>query len=525
MTRIALALASSCLVTVSHPQPDLWLLAWVALLPLLFGLQGLTIKKGCLLGIIFGIASACGIFFWILQVPGFRFYHMLAGAFFLGLFPAVWAGVVAGISGNTRLLMVLSPAVWVTFDYLRAHLGFLSMPWATLAHTQHANLPLLQISGVVGEYGVTFLIVFVNTALFVTIIKRRLFPVISAGCLVGIVLLFGIDQLSRPSTGSPVRMSTVQPAIWPEEQATEAGVAHTIERLKRLSTEAVRSRPALIVWPETAVLAFMGNTAVYRTIEELSRDLRTPLLIGASERVKFVGSAGKTENGIRSYNAAYFIGPGSSIGEPYRKLRLVPFGEYLPLEGVLNWPAWFVPRGFLTLPGDKDVSFALENEVRLGVLICWENLFSGLVREKVLNGATVLVQLTNDGWFGRSAASLQHNNASALRAVENGTPILVASNCGPSQFFDSHGRIISSAPLFSDDTLAADILPRIGTTFYTRHGDVFAKACAGLFLLSLLVAGIRIFRRACRSYCSLHSLRLLHEQTRSAGTSGRCARN
>jgi len=160
--------------------------------------------------------------------------------------------------------------------------------------------------------------------------------------------------------------------------------------------------------------------------------------------------------------------------EPYIKRVLLPFGEYVPLERVIGWPAWLAPPVFDTVVGDKPSFFTLPDGTMFSPLICWENLFASLARESVQGGARLLVLLTNDGWFGRTAEPHQHNLASALRAVENRVPIVVSSNTGSSQVIDPYGRVVTSAPpIFTEDSVTGEVKLGSNGTLYTRIGDVF----------------------------------------------------
>ncbi|MBN1141633.1 MAG: apolipoprotein N-acyltransferase [Deltaproteobacteria bacterium] len=444
--------------------------------------NGLRCGSSFLLGLLSGMVTLVGIFWWVFQIPGWRLFHAGMALLYLGLYPALWcAGVALAKRGGCSCL-ISAPALWVALDYLKSHVGFLSFPWASLAHSQHDYPAILQIASFTGEYGVTFLIVLVNTAVAALLLYRGLGPaLVVAVVLVGAVV-FGKYQLTVPRAMKPYRVAVVQPCIWPGEQE-QNGQADTLARLEGLTAKAAADSPQLVVWPETAVLNLPATPALGQRLNNLSEKQGVPLLVGASERVKFNDRPLRDphENGLRSYNAAYLIRHGQPAPPPYRKNRLVPFGEYLPLEGIIPWPSWFAEAGFQTVPGLEMTLFDLDGEMRAGVLICWENLFPEMAREAAENGARILVNLINDGWFGKTPASRQHNAASVLRAVENGIPVIVASNCGPSQLIDAHGRIVASlADSFSPGILAAELTIGRQRTLYRRQGDLFAWVCLGI---------------------------------------------
>jgi apolipoprotein N-acyltransferase len=244
----------------------------------------------------------------------------------------------------------------------------------------------------------------------------------------------------------------------------------------------------LIVWPETAVPGnLLGDAFLASKLLRFTDSIRVPIVLGAAEIEKFTLQEPESPQRVRGYNSAFLLRPSEALGTPYRKRRLVPFGEYLPLQGVLQWPKWLVQQTFETIPGNETHLFGLPDGTVFGVLICWENLFSHLARESVVAGARILVQLTNDASFGRTAAPFQHNLASVMRAVENRVPVVIASNSGPSQIIDPYGRIVASVPhLFTEGIVSADIALATGGTVYTHGGDIFALTTGGTLLLLVI---------------------------------------
>ena len=480
-------------LTLSFPDHDQGWLIWIALVPLLVVSDGLRPSRSFCLGLAVGMISMYGIFLWAFSIPGLRFYHGIAVAFYLGLYPAAWCAIVSSGRRTGLAPVIVAPAAWVSLDFLKAHAGFLSFPWASLAHSQHDHPAVLQISAITGEYGVTFLIVLVNAALASALLKSGRYrqQVVAAGAVL-CVLIFGIFQLSTDSPPRYFRVAAVQPCISPGEQDRDPGQANTLYRLEGLTTKAALSLPNLIVWPETAVLNLPSSPKIVGRLEGISRRHDIPLLIGASERVKFNNySLDRASNqGIRSYNGAHLIHTASGPPqEPYRKNVLVPFGEYLPLSDTITWPSWFIAEGFQTMPGDGLTIFTLKDGTRPGVLICWENLFPQLARREVRAGADLLVNLVNDAWLGKKHAPAQHNSASVLRAVENGVPVIVASNWGPSLIIDPRGRVLQRSKGFFRDTIAGDVPLQNKKTLYTRYGDVFAWICiTTMFLVFICIA-------------------------------------
>jgi apolipoprotein N-acyltransferase len=215
-------------------------------------------------------------------------------------------------------------------------------------------------------------------------------------------------RLAGEERGATVRVAAVQPAILREERATRDGERATLRRLEALTREAAARSPALIVWPETAVRGVTGFESSFEWLQGLSDGADTTLLVGVSQFEKFPSADAPDGTGFRArqMNLAVAFRPHAAEPDVYRKALLVPFAEYLPAPSF-PWPAWLVGKTFDVVPGDGPGLFRLADGTPLAPLICWENLFSGFVRRSAAGGARLLVQLTNDNWFGRTAAPLQ----------------------------------------------------------------------------------------------------------------------
>jgi apolipoprotein N-acyltransferase len=463
----------------------------VALVPLLLAIQGIGWRRAALLGLTVGVVHAALAYRWMFQVPGFALHHAAILGLYLGLYPAAWAAGVAAFRRRGRPILVLGPALWVALDYARSHAGFLAVSWGTLAHTQHRDLPLLQVAALAGEYGVTFLVVLGNLAVAECLTRRTWRPALWPGAAVALAHLGGALALQEPATPARVRVAVVQPSITVEARETTEGWAASLERLERLTRLAAAARPTAIVWPETAVRALIRDPDLAARVQALARETDTPLVVGSSDFLKLRRVGNEPPIGIRAYNMAYLVTPSRELGEPYHKILLVPFGEYQPIASVVRWPTWLVPQAMEGVPGEMRRPLVLPDGTSLAPLICWENLFGDFVRTWVRDGARLVVQLTNDAWFGESAAPRQHNLASVLRAVENRTPVAIASNTGPSQIIDPFGRVVAEIPgLFVDGVVWADVALGTGGTPYTRSGDVFTLAMTAGLAFAILASAL-----------------------------------
>lgn len=489
--RITLSLLSAVMYSLSFPPHDLWWMAWVTLVPLYFAVNGQSPSRAAFYGACFGLASTLCLFSWLFALPGFRWFHAILGGSYLALYPALWSAAVSLLGRSPLPLSWTAAASWIVLDYLKCTTGFLSMPWGSLAQSQHPVPVLLQFASLAGEHGVTFTVVLANMAIARLLFRRAWRESAVAALFVLSVFLFGLHRLTEPENGVTHGVTVVQPCIWPGEQRRGGGNSPLLDRLERFTAAGVSGSTDLVVWPETALLGLQTDTAARKRLFSMTEQRGISLVTGTSERVKFCDyrQDGSGKGTTKAYNSAWLIEGGLLKGEPYRKTRLVPFGEYLPLGDTIRWPAWFVRGAFDTVAGNEQRIFEVNSRLRCGILICWENMFAGIARSERLKGAELLVNISNDGWFGRSAAARQHNGASVLRAIENGVPVVVASNCGPSEIIDSRGRVVTALPdTHAPGACGASVTTGAAPPYYARHGDQFLWSATFMLLAAIVMA-------------------------------------
>ena len=425
----------------------------------------------------------------------------------LALFFAAWGSFAAWIMreaagrgaarsapGTGHRFLLALPAAWVLLEFLRNTLlsGF---GWNLLAHTQWSWIHLIQIADLTGAPGISFLVVMVNTALWLTVSRtgdpwRRpwreaapdstLVRWTAALCVLG-ALFYGhhrlkqVDQAAADPSAPALKIAVVQGNI-PQREKWDEGFQEMIwSRHEALTRRAAEERPDLIVWPETAAPGFLEETAVQGRLASLAKEMNTALLVGIPS---------EPEPG-RLLNSAVWIGADGRIGQRYDKIHLVPFGEFIPLRPLLGWLTRLYPIPDFS-PGREFTVF--QTSPALSVLVCFEDLFPGLSRAFVSRGARVLFVITNDGWFGRSAASLQHLQASVFRAVEGRVWIGRAANTGWSGFVDPAGRRLPSpgqVPRFEEGVAVARVTEGPPVRTYVRCGEWFLWLC-------LLLAGLAL---------------------------------
>ena len=489
ITLIALALLSAALLVVSLPSPDIGWLGWGALVPILLAIQGLSPGRAAALGLLTGVLASFGMYGWLFEVPSFDLRHAVLLALYVGAYPAIWASATSWALRRDIPLLLCAPVLWLLIDYLRGHAGFLALPWGTLAQTQHRNLALLQTASMIGEHGVTFLVALGNAALAALCLRRERTYATVALLILVTAHAWGATELFSPASGRSIRVAALQPNIQVGDRTTEAGREANLARLERLTREAASARPDLIVWPESAIPGDVSDPALLHRLQQLSSDTAVPLILGAAEVEKFATGDNLLTIGRRLFNTAHLFQPSGATSPPYRKRMLVPFAEYVPQADVIPWPEWLAPRVTELTAGDSGQLFTIAPQMSVAALICWENLFSHLARESVNGGAQLLVQLTNDVWFGPTAAPRQHNLMSVMRAVENRVPVVIASNAGPSQLIDGYGRVVAATSnVFQESAITGAVALGGGGTVYSKTGDWFVLfVLAGAFCTYVLL--------------------------------------
>jgi apolipoprotein N-acyltransferase len=507
---------SGVLLSLAFPRYDLGWLAWVALVPLLVVIGDRGLPTAFLLSTITGLTFFPGIGHWLFEIKGYNLVHHVLWDLYLSLFFGLFGLLFAFISKRrgTAAALFAAPFLWVSVEYLRANMGFMAFPWGLLAHSQYQYQPIIQIAALAGVYGLGFLIAMVNAALTALIypvlpdIRKGGLPSsisISRSARIGLAapavlltaaaLLYGYFVLSRPVTGQKIKVSVVQGNIEQHKKWDPKYGRFIMQTYTDLSLEASQARPDLIVWPEAATQKFIGeDPTLYSRVKKIGEKTGTYLLLGSSSRQKFKKDGAKK---VELRNSVFLISPETgSRNQRYDKIGLLPFGEYLPYKGTIPWSWIDIPNTPNYSPGTEFIVFKCP-AFQFGSTICWENIFADLVRRFVKNGAQFIVNITNEAWFGKTAAPYQFVSMSVMRAVENRVYVVRCANTGVSCFIDPHGRIIdritdtTGRDLYVRGILTGTVIPSDYKTLYTRYGDWFVWLCMGGSLALLLVALIK----------------------------------
>lgn len=489
---LKLAFFSSVLLAVVFPRIHFYWLACVALVPLFLALQRSENYRQAFAG-----AGTAGFFFFLLSVHwlrhvslfGLLFVCCLEG-FFFGLFGLYARMVLTRIPGLLFRLLALA-AGWTVMEFTRGEIPVLGFGWNQLAYSQSSNLLVIQSARLWGAYGVTFLLALVNAAVFQLFLARDLKArsvVFLAGFLPFVLNVYYGGFHARPAVQGPILdVTVIQGNIDQALKWSEGVKGLIIEKYLKLTELASFDGPDLILWPEAAYPGFFNEEYAGSPIPALMEKLGLWLLMGSPHR----------ESQLHYYNSAYLLSNKGDIVSRYNKIHLVPFGEYVPFKPFLS----FLERYAYVL-GVSDFSAGEEfsvfempagkDRVRFSTLICFEDIFAGLARRFVEEGAEALFVITNDAWFGKTGAPYQHLEASIFRAIENGVPVVRAGNIGVSAFIAANGEVqdtVKNERGFQTYVTGALTRPVIFSripTFYRRAGHLFPWICAAWTALCVL---------------------------------------
>ena len=536
-----LLIISAALQIVIFPLLNLYVFSWIAVAPLLVAilqarspetlqldrqerLLPATPWQGFLLGYVCGILWFAGTCYWIfdtmhryggLPVPT-AVLALILFCMYVGLYHGLFGLLLALVAGwnsdrlstplrpeaaklgglksiqtaaSIRRALASAPFLWVAVELARTRIT--AFPWELLGYSQTANFSLTRITTIVGVYGLSFEILLVNSvfaAAFLALKERRKW-LLGAACGAAAILQAG-QLLAPPLVASDHTALLVQPNIPIQEGSmwTKEYFQATLQDLTAVSLHPPGDRIAgdkstldksgrhfdLIVWPESPSPFYTSDILFRDAVSSLARQAQTWVVAGSIGITPAMHSDGA---GSQIFNSAALVSPAGEWVGRYDKMHLVPFGEYLPFPqlfafaGGLTKEVGEFQRGVSRTPLDAGGQ-------KLGLFICYESIFPDEVREGPLQGSDVLVNISNDGWYGDSGAWKQHLQQTQMRAIENDRWLLSATNTGMTASIDPYGRIVAATPRKVRTALAAPYALVSGTTFYTRHGDWFAYLCA-----------------------------------------------
>ena len=505
-----MVLLSAALQILVFPLPNLYVLGWVAMAPLLIALlrarppETLQIRAGIkllparplqafLMAYVCGILWYAGTCYWIYSVmrqyggvntPA-ALWILVLFCMYLAIYHGVFGLLISLFAGSSlfsRRALLLSPVAWVAVELARTRItGF---PWDLLGTSQVDNIPLARIATVTGAYGLSFEIMVVNAAFAAALLiqreKRKQLLLAALGAVVvlqsGRLIPVPPSPADRIATLVQANVPILEGADWTREYFNS-----TLSDLSRISV--TQNSSHLVVWPESPAPFYTNDPFFRDAISNLARQANTWVLAGSIGLRNGRMAAGES---TAIYNSAALVSPAGEWTSRYDKTHLVPFGEYLPFKRVFGFAGGLTKEVGDFSPGTSRAPLDAGG-TKLGVFICYESIFPDEVRQSANQGAQVFVNISNDGWYGDSGAYAQHLKQARMRAVENARWLLRDTNTGVTASIDPYGRVVTSVPRKTRTALAAPYAPSNETTFYTHHGDWFAYACAIICLVALFI--------------------------------------
>ena len=474
---------SGALLVFCFPRPSLHLLAWVALVPVLWIVSEGRPRTAAKAGAAAGLFFHTGNLHWISQVMveygglgrGMSLVVLFVLIGYLSAFFCAFAGLAAAACKRwgARSLF-LAPLFWVGFEIFRNY-PFGGFPWCLLGYSQVSALPVYQIASITGVYGVSFLLVLVNATWVYVLrtsgLKPRLRAAVPVAALVAAVLAFGWKELGRSLPRPGLRVAAVQGNVHQEEKWKPELASEIFSRHMALSASAAAQGARLVVWPESSTpFNFDRTPALANAMRAFARQTQVYLFFGSDD---YEYPDPRKPDDYRVYNGAKLLDPEGELTFRYHKMHLVPFGEYVPLSKVFFFAKNLTQEVGGFSPG-TEVKVGRLDGGSIGAFICYEAIYPDLIRRFAVEGGGLFVQLTNDAWFGTSWAPYQHFSMAVARAVENRRYLLRAANTGISAVVDPYGRITVRKELLEQGVLVADVDFRTELTPYARRGDLLA---------------------------------------------------
>ncbi len=461
--------------------------------------RGVPARRGFLLGLLTGIPYFAGTVYWtagtVTTFGGLPFIVGVIVAGVLVLYLSLFVAIAAAASGVIirrfrEAGLMIAPAAWVATEYLRGNL-FGGFPWIPLGNSVVTLLPLAQVASLVGVYGLSWLLATLHACFALATLttgRTRISAAVAALVIVTGPSLWGsarINEARLVRDGAPVRVGLVQANI-PQAQKWDPSNAGAIfERYVTMTRQAIAEGAQFVLWPESATPFFFEEDGFGADrLRALSRESGTPILFGSDQIERGNGPD-------RYYNAAFMLDPAGATVGVYRKMYLVPFGEYVPFKNLLFFVGPLVEAVSDFAPGSSVTMLPVHGHM-VSTAICYEVVYPDLMRKAVHEGAELLTTITNDAWYGTTSAPYQHFALASMRAIEQGRYLARSANTGISGIVDPYGRVVVGTDLFATTIVVGEVRFLQERTIYAKIGDVAPQCAVLLTLLALALATIRI---------------------------------
>lgn len=497
------------LLALSFPRYGHPAVAFIALVPLLVALSGwngrshalpgVSTRRGFALGLLAGFIHYAGTVYWtgatVSTFGGLPVFVSVLVAALLALYMAAYVAMFGGITAILvrrfhAIGLWLAPCVWVSMEYLRGLLigGF---PWIPLGNTMVTFLPIAQLASVVGVYGLSIFVALLNTGFSIVAMsdgRRRLIAGSSTIGMLIVVSLWGGWRLSSNglTSGPSITVGLIQGNIAQSDKWNPARAGMILNRYIELTQQAVQKGAKFVIWPESSTPFYFENHPAGNIIRQMVRQIGTPLLLGSDEI--------EPGDESHSYNSAFMLDTAGATAAVYRKIHLVPFGEYVPFQRLLFFVGPLVEAVSAFSPGTRVTMLPVEGHM-VSTAICYEVTYPALAREAVREGSELLTTITNDAWYGESSAAFQHFEMAMMRSIEQGRYLVRAANTGISGIVDPYGRVLVRTKLFETVAVVGEARYVQARTVYATIGDLAVYLSAAVVALALAWAFVEGRRR------------------------------
>jgi len=488
---------NSMLHPIFTPMP---LLSFAALIPFIYFATRPSRKRALIHTYIYCVSMSLAQYYWIGNVNvrglwavvlvGVVLISFAVGAFYF----AAALALRFYVRHIPRLYVIVFPAVWVLIEYSRT-LSDLRFPWSLLGYSSAGILPLAQFSSFTGVWGLSFLIVLGNVIIWELLravkqnrnYRKQWIACCGWAALIIGIFVWGAMRLNtEPQTAQTSRIAILQSNMdqfnW---TANSTDSAFTISG--QMVTEAVKDKPEFIIFPESALHCYLARKTERRfAAHSWAQEANVPILAGALHW-EYANKSQAEEYDV--YNTAFIIENDKLT--PYHKIVLVPFSEIMPFQAKFPLISRVNLGGAGFKQGEKEAVFRINENLEIAPYICYEIIFPSFVQRRLLESTNLLVNITNDGWFGRSSGPYQHAAMSQMRSIENGISMSRSANSGISMHVDPYGRIIAKTGLYKRAILTTDVPVYRVATFYSRFGDWFITFCFLLTFTGIMAGFIK----------------------------------
>lgn len=479
-------------------------LSFVVLIPLFGFASQKSFKRAVWHTYLYSYSASLSQYYWIAYDNAEGLWHIiLIGVVLICAFVAAFyllAGLLFRFINKKmpRFYVLLYPMVWVLIDYSRT-LGEVSFPWGYLGYSLTPLLPLAQFASVTGVWGLTFLVLLGNILLWELAVsyykgencfQKQVHTAVFGLCL-AIIASWGWFRMRNEPQTETAKVSLLQSNLdqlsWGHNSLDSA-----FDITENLYVEASKESPALMIAPESALLCFLDKQPSYKArVSSWVSSVKVPFIFGSLHWNK---APNNSYYNYLVYNTAFLARPDSTKLESYFKIKLVPFSEAIPFEGLFPLLSRVNLGEADFQRGSAQTVFSL-GKIKAAPFICYEIVYPGFVQKRLKDGANLIVNITNDGWFGKSTGPFHHANMSRLRSIENGVPLVRCANSGISMHVDHYGRVVQKTGLYERTVLTTTCSLKHSDTLYSKWGDWVVYLFAGIVFVVGISRLLKIIRK------------------------------